>query len=161
MIHVTFYGSSLECQLQSNVDWEGRFQSQGWGGQAGSRRPTYWGCRGGGPLPVRHKVCDDDLVDGDDEPDESFISDRTNKHHVRRCPTDALGRGYRHTVGRDLTSVHTRGKHIHIFIYSYRSGNCHTNVDRCLSRTRILLRKRHSVYTHMGRTMHITRLQDA
>jgi len=66
MIHVTFYGSSLECQLQSNVDWEGRFQSQGWGGQAGSRRPTYWGCRGGGPLPVRHKVCDDDLVDGDE-----------------------------------------------------------------------------------------------
>ena len=115
------------------------------------------GCRGGGPLPVRHKVCDDDLVDGDDEPDESFISDRTNKHHVRRCPTDALGRGYRHTIGRDLTSVHTRGKHI----YSYRSGNCHTNVDRCLSRTRILLRTRRSVYTHMGRTMHITRLQDA
>ena len=74
------------------------------------------GCRGGGHPPVRHKVCDDDLVDGDDEPDESLISDSTNKHHVRRCPTDALGRGYRHTVGRDLTSVHTRGKHIHIFI---------------------------------------------
>ena len=120
-----------------------------------------WGVGGADPPPVRHKVCDDDLVDGDDEPDESLISDRTNKHHVRRCPTDALGRGYRHTVGRDLTSVHTRGKHIHIFIYSYRSGNCHTNVDRCLSRTRILLRTRRSVYTHMGRTMHITRLQDA
>ena len=39
------------------------------------------------PVMRRHKVCDDDLVDGDDEPDESLISDRTNKHHVRRCPT--------------------------------------------------------------------------
>ena len=46
------------------------------------------------PDVVRHYIIRQAL------PDESFITDGTNKHHVRRCPTDA------HMELRDLASVY-------------------------------------------------------